>query len=130
MRVIRKIGPLFAIGILIAVSAAAQYWPKPAATPGVDVTCTGCLEFRNGKLTPGYPATIQTFTGRFLDSQATQDYQQPFKTARAESVVVMAIVSQEAQLRNGRGSRPDSGIGPLWRGTLFSPFGFTELTQP
>jgi len=29
-----------------------------------------------------------TFTGRFLDSQATQDFQQPFKTARAESIVV------------------------------------------
>ena len=88
MRVIRQIG-LFTIGILIAVSAAAQYWPKPADKPGVDVTCAGCLEFRNGKLTPGYPATIQTFTGRFLDSQATQDYQQPFKTARAENVLVV-----------------------------------------
>ena len=92
MRVIRKIGLLFTIGILIAVSAAAQYWPKPATTPGVDVVCAGCLEQRSGKLTPGYPATIQTFTGRFLDSQATQDYQQPFKTARAESVMVLSLI--------------------------------------
>ena len=89
MRVIRNIGILFAIGIVSTFSATAQYWPKPAKTPGVDVPCTGCLEQHNNKLTPGYPASIQTFVGRFLDSQATQDYQQPFKTARAETVLVM-----------------------------------------
>ena len=89
VRVIRKSASFLAIAILVAGTAAAQYWPKPAATPGVDVTCTGCIELHNGKLTPGYPATITTFTGRFLDSQATQDYQQPFKTARAESVTVV-----------------------------------------
>jgi len=36
-----------------------------------------------GKLTPGYPATISTFTGRFLDSQATTDLQYRFRTGRA-----------------------------------------------
>src|SRR6266851_307523 len=89
VRVIRKSASLLAIAILTAGTAAAQYWPKPAATPGVDVTCAGCIELHGGKLTPGYPATITTFTGRFLDSQATQDYQQPFKTARAESATVV-----------------------------------------
>ncbi len=89
MRVIRNSALFVSVFLLTTVSAVAQYWPKPAATPGVDVVCTGCLELHNGKLTPGYPSTIQTFTGRFLDSQATQDYQQPFKTARAESVVVV-----------------------------------------
>src|SRR5712692_10251405 len=89
VRVIRKSASLLAIAILVAGTAAAQYWPKPAATPGVDVTCAGCIELHNGKLTPGYPATITTFTGRFLDSQATQDYQQPFKTARAESATIV-----------------------------------------
>ncbi len=63
--------------------AVAQYWPKPAATPGVDVKCVGCIESHNGLLTPGYPTAISTFTGRFLDSQATQDFQQPFRTSRA-----------------------------------------------
>ncbi len=51
----------------------------------MDVPCTGCVspQGANGKLTPGYPSTITRFTGRFLDSQATQDYQQTFRTGRA-----------------------------------------------
>lgn len=63
------------------------YWPLTAAIPGVDVPCTGCIYPHTGKLTPGYPPSILTFTGRFLDSQATQDFQQPFRTARAFHVV-------------------------------------------
>ena len=87
VRVIKKSGLFVSIGLMFAASAFAQYWPKPATTPGVDVTCTGCLNLAAGKLTPGYPTTITRFTGRFLDSQATQDYQQSFRTARAFQIV-------------------------------------------
>src|SRR5438132_918818 len=70
----------------LALPGVAQYWPKPAA--GADSTCTGCLAPRTNKLTPGYPSTVGSFVGRFLDSQATQDYQQPFRTARAFHIAV------------------------------------------
>src|SRR5437870_5438768 len=70
----------------LALPGVAQYWPKPAA--GADTTCTGCLAPRTNKLTPGYPSTISSFVGRFLDSQATQDYQQPFRTTRAFHIAV------------------------------------------
>jgi PKD repeat protein len=81
--VIRTIALFVVVSFFSTLSAFAQYWPKPAATPGVDVKCVGCVGNKNNLMTPGYPATISTFTGRFLDSQATQDYQQPFRTARA-----------------------------------------------
>jgi len=61
-------------------------WVKPAATPNTDVKCTSCPGKANGLLTPGYPLPLSHFIGRFLDSTATNDFQQPFRTARARQV--------------------------------------------
>jgi len=62
-------------------------WVRPAAAPEQDVPCTGCPEKNNGKLTPGYPPELGRYAGRFVDSSATNDCQQPFRTARAKYVL-------------------------------------------
>src|SRR5581483_2579024 len=86
--VIRTTALSLGIAVLAAGSALAQsYWPKPASTPGVDVRCTNCWGSAAGLLTPGYPPTISKFVGRFVDSDATNDFQQPFRTVRAFYVV-------------------------------------------
>src|SRR5713226_3034386 len=64
-----------------------QCWPLPAKTPNTEVACTPCPDGRNG-VTVGYSSPISIFTGRFLDSQITQDLQQPFRTARAKQVIL------------------------------------------
>src|SRR4051812_24866748 len=61
--------------IASATPLAAQYWVKPAKTPNTDVTCTNCSGRSKGLLTPGYPATLGTYVGRYLDSDATNDCQ-------------------------------------------------------
>lgn len=87
MKVTRSIAVCLVVGWLSTISAVAQYWPLPAKTPGVDVKCVGCLGAASGLLTPGYPSAFTSFTGRYLDSQATNDFQQPFRTARAFMVL-------------------------------------------
>ncbi len=86
----------FAIVVLlqlsVAVAAFGQGWPLPAKTPGVEVNCTACTGSNppaNGK-TVGFRTPIAAFTGRLLDSQATNDIQQPFRTARAGKIVLSA----------------------------------------
>ena len=72
--------------LLIAPALLGQGWPLPAKTPNTDVPCTagkaaGC---KSGLLTKGYPSNpFVTFTGRFLDSNQTTDYQFYFRTGRA-----------------------------------------------
>jgi PKD repeat protein len=63
----------------------AQSYALPASTPGTPVSCDGCLSDIK-PLTPGYQLPIKTFTGRFLDSTWTPDYQCNFRTARAGSI--------------------------------------------
>ncbi|MFZ2493045.1 MAG: fibronectin type III domain-containing protein, partial [Thermoanaerobaculia bacterium] len=69
-----------------AASALAQGWPLPAKTPATAVTINcmsaACLG-KEGKKLVGYPRSMKTFTGRFLDSVSSRDYQFPFRTARA-----------------------------------------------
>jgi PKD repeat protein len=77
---------LLALG-LFATPLFAQYWTRPASAPNVDVKCTGCSDKANGQWTPGYPATLLAFTGRYLDSDTTNDCQQPVRTFRAVSVL-------------------------------------------
>ncbi|HYM62824.1 MAG TPA: hypothetical protein VEZ11_18205, partial [Thermoanaerobaculia bacterium] len=60
-----------------------------AKTPNTDVPClicTGAFDGTSPK-TIGYPLPIATFTGRYLDSQATRDFQQSFRTARANTIM-------------------------------------------
>src|SRR5689334_19696730 len=73
--------------IASATPLAAQYWAKPAKTPNTDVTCTNCSGKAKGLLTPGYPSTLGTYVGRYLDSDASNDCQQPVRTMRAVDVI-------------------------------------------
>lgn len=69
--------------ILVSTAARAQGWPLPAPVPNVPVNCSGCAGVANGLATAPWSSPFRSFTGRFLDSQATKDYQQTFRTARA-----------------------------------------------
>src|SRR5260221_5005057 len=74
----------------IAGAVFAQGWPLQSKTPDTEVgchACTGSSPAADGK-TVGYKAPIAAFTGRFLDSQATNDFEQTFRTARAGKIVV------------------------------------------
>jgi len=77
---------LLALG-LFAPTLFAQYWARPAGVPNTDVKCSGCSGKADGQWTPGYPAALLTYVGRYLDSDATNDCQQPVRTFRAVSVL-------------------------------------------
>ena len=83
---------LLALG-LFATPLFAQYWARPAGTPNMDVKCSGCSGKANDQWTPGYPATLLGFTGRYLDSDASNDCQQPVRTFRAVSVLPMPALN-------------------------------------
>ena len=72
---------------------AAQDWAIPANTPNTDVKCTTCADKAKNQLTPGYPATLGTFVGRYLDSNASNDCQQAVRTFRAFGVVPMPALN-------------------------------------
>ena len=79
--------------LLLAMPASlfAQGWPLPANTQNTEVLCNPCPGYSRKDLkTVGYASPILSFTGRFLDSQRTTTYQQPFRTARAETVAINA----------------------------------------
>jgi PKD repeat protein len=69
----------------MASAAYGQDWPLPAATPNTDVLCAGCFNGKDGLKTIGYPPTLR-FVGRFIDSEATKEYQFFYRTARARGV--------------------------------------------
>src|SRR5438309_11569310 len=76
--------------LLIAPAALlGQGWPLPAKTPNTEVPCNPCpgLDATN-LLTVGYQSPIATLTGRFLDSQQTGHFHQPFGTTRAQTVLI------------------------------------------
>jgi PKD repeat protein len=83
---------LFAVG-LFATPLFAQYWTHPAKTPNTDVKCTGCAGKADGQMTPGYPASVGTYVGRYLDSSPSNDCQQPIRTFRAVSVLPMPALN-------------------------------------
>lgn len=85
---------VLAMTAVLGGAAEAQYWPLPAKTQNTDVPCSSCLGRSKGKLTKGYPAPISTFTGRFLDSSDTRDFQATFRTARAYNVQVMPALNR------------------------------------
>jgi len=71
-----------------------QYWVQPAKAPNVDVKCINCPGKANNQLTPGYPAALGTYLGRFLDSSATNDFQQPVRTMRAIGALPMLFLNR------------------------------------
>ncbi len=74
----------------MAVAAFGQGWPVPGKSPSTEVPCSKCTGVSppaDGK-TVGYVAPISTLTGRVLDSQATNDIQQPLRTLRAGKMVL------------------------------------------
>ena len=77
----------------VAVGSAHAQFPIPAR-PGAEVlSCAGCPPPQTGFAADGSPilgqppypisGPIAAFTGRFLDSNFTRDFQYPFRTARA-----------------------------------------------
>lgn len=94
---------LFAALLLAGGTAVfAQTYPLPSNTPETPVLCgAGCSD-PNLK-TVGYKAPISTFTGRFLDSTATSEWFMPFRTARANFVLVMPGIDR-IYFRYGNGS--------------------------
>ena len=85
----------------VGVPAFAQGWARPAKTQNTDVVCATCPGTYKGKLTIGYGAPMKTFTGRFLDSHNTRDYQQTFRTARA---TYTGVAPERKRLKKPRGS--------------------------
>ena len=77
--------------VTIASTALAQF-PLPAPSTGTTPTaCPGCGEpppEAMGKPVYPYSDPIVAFTGRFLDSYRTKDFQQPFRSARAWNVLI------------------------------------------
>jgi PKD repeat protein len=84
---------LLALGLFAATPLAAQDWAFPAKSPNTDVPCTTCADKAKNQLTPGYPAAIGTYVGRYLDSNASNDCQQPVRTWRAVAVVPMPALN-------------------------------------
>src|SRR5947209_19315581 len=84
---------LLALGLFAATPLAAQYWVLPAKTPNTDVKCVGCPGRALNQMTPGYPATLGTYVGRYLDSDNTNDFQQPVRTLRANYVIPMPALN-------------------------------------
>lgn len=80
--------------LLLAATANAQQWAKPARTPNTDVKCTTCAGKAKDGWTPGYPATLGVYIGRFLDSNASSDCQQDFRTYRADRLVAMSNLNR------------------------------------
>src|SRR5712691_13205347 len=85
-----------------AASIFAQGWPVPAKTPETPVSCSTCTGRTNLK-TVGYKLPLSTFTGRFLDSSNTGGWFAPFRTARADEVLVMPALNR-IYFRIGDGS--------------------------
>src|SRR5229473_2025682 len=81
----------FSLLLLTAAATAwAQGYPAPARTQNVEVTCHSCTSSSppaDGKIV-GYAAPISSFTGRFLDSQATNEIEYPLRTLRAGKFVI------------------------------------------
>lgn len=68
-------------------SAFAQWWPIPDYTkPGVEKPCSQCVYPNKGLLTPGWADPVQRYVGRFLSSEYVSDWQQPFRTVRADGM--------------------------------------------
>ncbi len=86
----RLTGLLLASGIaalLLTDQAAAQSYLVPRPEGSALDSCTTCNSAYLGL--PSYPfptSAIKAFAGRFMDSTATQDYQQPLRTWRARQL--------------------------------------------
>ena len=86
----RTLNLCFAL-LLAPAALFAQGWPLPAKTQNTEVPCNPCPGYTRKDLkTVGYQSPILSFTGRFLDSQRTSTYQQPFRTARGQVVAINA----------------------------------------
>ena len=91
MTLIRRLALSTLFVVASAMPLAAQDWAIPANTPNTDVKCTTCADKTKNQLTPGYPATLGTFVGRYLDSNASNDCQQPIRTYRAFGGTVSCV---------------------------------------
>ncbi|MCU1227164.1 MAG: hypothetical protein JWO97_48, partial [Acidobacteria bacterium] len=77
-----------AVLMMTSASLFAQGWAMPAKTPNTLATCSNCIGSLKNKPAVGYSAPISKFTGRFLDSSSTTDFQAYYRTARADTVLL------------------------------------------
>ncbi len=79
------------LAVLLILMAAppswAQLWPLPANQPNTIVVCSRCPDAKANKPTWPWSAPISAFTGRYLDSTYTNEYQQTFRTGRARGIL-------------------------------------------
>lgn len=113
---------------LMSVTATvyAQDWPLPAATPNTDVLCAGCYNGKDGLKTIGYPPTLR-FVGRFLDSEATGDYQFYFRTARARG---LSFLESPDPAKSRVYMMVGSGVGAYTTDTFLSRVAAHETLYP
>jgi PKD repeat protein len=81
-----KLSLLIFAAIAVVPAAFGQNWPRPAKTQNTPVVCPAsspACAGKEGKWTAPYSDPIKTFVGRYLDSQATGEHQDGFRTARA-----------------------------------------------
>lgn len=78
---------------LAAAPVRAELWPLPASVPQTTVPCADCAAGQPSA-TVGYTLPLQTFAGRFLDSDGVSAWFAPFRTARATSVTLMPALDR------------------------------------
>jgi PKD repeat protein len=75
------------LGFLCA-SAYAQLWPLPSyTTPDTPVPCSLCQGSALNMPTPGWHDPVVAYVGRFVSSEYVGDFQQGYRTARANGIV-------------------------------------------
>lgn len=82
-KIARVLAVVFIVSLLGTNAAMAQGYPTPRPLGSPPDICTICPD---GGSTPPYSAPIKSFKGRFMDSHATRDFQQPERTYRARKV--------------------------------------------
>ncbi|MFN2238184.1 MAG: PKD domain-containing protein [Thermoanaerobaculia bacterium] len=87
----RVAGVVFATMVALPSLLSAQAYPMPASDSEPPVICTTCADVASAnKPTWPYSMPVKAFTGRYVDSQATQGYQHGtgYRTVRAKKVVL------------------------------------------
>jgi PKD repeat protein len=104
---------ILAVAVSALSAAHAQTWPYPANQAGATAPCTGCGGTIEGLPTFPWSDPIVGYTGRFLDSTTTHDWQGPYRTGRA-NYTVYSPTNNRIYMAIG------SGVGAYDASTLFT----------
>ena len=110
---------LLALSLTVGLNliATAQDYPIPSATP---VNCTTCAAPYTNKPTWPFSSPIKRFAGRFIDSQATRDFQAPVRTLRARRGMVVPQRGR-VYMMAGAGTFAAYNLSTFFTSTLGSP---------